>query len=111
MEETKTSKIGELNFKRFKTSIHATKEVKALFKKEKISLSMLIPTAWAWYESELLEATNERGEDKIDEKFGKDFKIIYLTNEQSVKEFEISAILTARIRIKNIKLKYVALKD
>lgn len=107
----KTSKIGELNFGRLKTEIHATPEVKALLKKEKTSLSMLIPTAWAWYESELLEATDERGEGKINEKFGKDFKIIYLTDGQSVSEFETSAILVARTRIKNIKLKYVTLKN
>lgn len=107
----KASRVGDLNFKRFKTEIQATPEVKALFKKEDISLSMLIPTAWAWYESELLEATNERGEDKIDDKFGKNFKLIYLTEEQSVKEFEQEAILIARTRIKNIKLKYITLKN
>lgn len=107
----KASRVGDLNFKRFKTEIQATREVKALFKKEKVSLSMLIPTAWAWYESELLEATNERGEDKIDDKFGKNFKLIYLTEEQSVKEFEQEAILIARTRIKNIKLKYITLKN
>ncbi len=107
----KTSKIGELNFSKFKTEIHATPEVKALFKKEKISLATLIPTPWAWYDSELLEATDEDGDGRMDDKFGNSFKIIYLTNEASIKEFELSSILTARITIKNIRLKYVTLKN
>lgn len=107
----KTSKIGELNFKKLKTEICITPEIRTLFKKEGVSLAMLIPTAWAWYESELLEATNERGEGKIDKKFGTSFKIIYTTKDQSIKEFETSAILMEKMRIKNIELKYVALKN
>lgn len=106
----KTSKIGELNLGRFKTEIHATPAVKALFKKEKASLSMLIPTPWVWYDSELIEATDEDGDGKIDDKFGKSFKIIYIKDEDSTREFEQEAILIAKTRIKNIKLKYIALK-
>lgn len=111
MEELKTSKIGELNFSKFKTEIHATPEVKAIFKKEKTSLSLLLPTAWAWYDSELLEAADEDGDGKIDERFGTSFKIIYLTDETSIKEFEQDSILTERTTIKNIRLKYVTLKN
>ena len=107
----KTSRIGELNLGRFKTEVHATPGVKALFKSEKASLSMLIPTPWAWYDSELVEATDEDGDGRIDDKFGKSFKIIYLKNESRTNEFEQEAILIARTRIKNIKLKYVVLKN
>ncbi len=107
----KISKIGELNFQKLKTEIHTTKEVKALFKKEKTPLSILIPTPWAWYDSELLEATDEDGDGRMDDKFGKSFKIIYITDNDNTREFEQEAIIIARTTIKGIRLKYVVLKN
>ena len=73
----KTSKIGELNFGKFKTEIHATEEVKKKFKSAKESTAALIPAAWLWYDNELLEVIDENGDGKPDEKFGTNFKIIY----------------------------------
>ena len=106
----KTQKIGELNLQKFKTEIYATQEVKAKFKKEKISLATLIPTAWMWYDLELLEAIDENGDGKPDKKFGTHFKIIYLSKKDNPKEFEKEIILQSKTPIKNIKLKYIALK-
>jgi len=106
-----TSKIGDLNLGKLKTEIHASTEVKAMFKKEKTSFSMLIPTPWAWYDSELIEATDEDGDGKIDDKFGNSFKIIYLSESESIKEMEQQALGISQITIKKIRLKYVILKN
>jgi len=106
----KTSKIGELNFGKFKTEIHTTEEVKKKFKSGKASLATLIPTAWLWYDNELLEVIDENGDGKPDEKFGNNFKIIYMTENENEKSFEQQALLLSKTTIKNIKLKYVALK-
>ena len=73
----KTHKIGELILGNFKTEIHTTENVKAMFKKEKTSLASLIPPAWIWYDNELLETLDEDNDGKIDKKFGTNFKIIY----------------------------------
>jgi hypothetical protein len=107
----KTSKIGELNLGRLKTEIHATENVKSKLKKEKISNSFLIPTAWLWYDSELIETTDENGDGKIDDKFGKEFKIIYLSEEDSAIELEQEALQLSKTTIKNISLKYAILKS
>jgi len=107
----KTHKIGELTFGKFKTEIYATQDVKALFKKEKVSLATLIPTAWMWYDTELLEVIDENGDGKPDEKFGTQFKIIYLSAKEDSKDIEQQAILLSKTTIKNINLKYAALKN
>ena len=104
------SKIGELNLGKFKTEIFATQEVKAKFKKEKISLATLIPTAWVWYDTELLEVIDENGDGKPDEKFGTEFKIIYLSEKENSKDIEQQALILSKTTIKNINLKYAALK-
>ena len=106
----KTSKIGELIFGKFKTEIHATEETKKLFKKEKTSLTTLIPPAWLWYDNELLEVIDENGDGKPDDRFGKEFKIIYLLENESSRELEQQAIMLSKTTIKNIKLKYATLK-
>jgi len=107
----KISKIGEIILNKFKTEVHATEEVKALLKKEKISLSYLIPPAWLWYDNELLEILDENGDGKIDEKFGTQFKIIYFSKSESFGNNEQKALLLSKTTIKNIKLKYITLKN
>jgi len=106
----KTSKIGDLNLGKFKTEIHATPDVKALFKKEDLSLASLIPPAWLWYDNELLEAIDENGDGRPDEKFGTHFKIIYLSENDDPKEIERESILLSKTTIGKINLKYAALK-
>ncbi|MBU3923345.1 MAG: hypothetical protein KJ592_00340 [Nanoarchaeota archaeon] len=103
------SKIGELSLGKFKTEILATQDVKTLFKKEKISLATLIPTAWLWYDSELLEAIDENGDGKPDERFGTQFKIIYFSENESLKDQEQQALFMSKTTIKNLNLKYVCL--
>ena len=107
----KTSKIGELNFGKFKTEIHATEEVKKEFKSKKESTAALIPAAWLWYDNELLEVIDENGDGKPDEKFGNLFKIIYILDSNNTKELEQQALLLSKTTIKNIKLKYIAIKN
>ena len=107
----KTQKIGDLNLQRFTTEICATEDVKALLKKEKISLATLIPTAWLWYDAELLEVIDENGDGKPDERFGKDFKIIYFSENESIKDQEQNAIFMSKTTIKNLNLKYVCLRN
>ena len=106
----KTQKIGDLNFAKLKTEIHATENVKAMLKKEKLSESILIPQAYIWYESELLEVIDENGDSKPDKRFGTNFKIIYLLEDESTKELEQKTIFQNKTTIKNIKLKYIVLK-
>lgn len=107
----KTQKIGELNFQKFKTEIHATEGVKKKFKSEKISLATLIPPAWLWYDNELLEVIDEDGDGKPDEKFGTNFKIIYLLKNENMEELEQKSLFLSKTTIKNINLKYSTLKN
>jgi len=107
----KTLKIGELILGKFRTEVHATSDVKALFKKWKLSLATLIPPAWLWYDNELLEVIDEDGDGKPDEKFGKEFKIIYTLESKDARDLEQEAIMVSKTTIKNIKLKYITLKN
>lgn len=109
-DKMKTSKIGELNFGKFETEIHATDTVKKVFKKDKISLATLIPVAWVWYDTELFNAIDENGDGKPDEKFGTKFKMIYMLESGKIREFEQEALILSTTTIKNVKLKYVVLK-
>jgi hypothetical protein len=106
----KTSKIGEIIFGKFKTEIHASEEVKKFLKKEKLSQSILIPQPYIWYEVELFEIIDENGDGKPDDKFGKNFKIIYISENESFRELEQQAIHLSQTAIKNTKLKYATLK-
>ncbi len=107
----KTKKIGELNFKKFQTEIHTTTEVERVFKRNKISLATLIPTAWLWYDAELLDVLDENGDGKPDKKFGTKFKLIYLLESGNIRDIEQQSLLLSKTTIKKIKLKYVALKN
>ena len=106
-----TKKIGDLNFEKLKTEIHATENTKAILKKQNLSPSILIPQAYTWYESELLEVIDENGDGKPDKRFGTNFKIIYFLENESTKELEQQALFQNKTNIKNIKLKYITLKN
>jgi hypothetical protein len=107
----KTSKIGELILGKFNTEIHITEEVKTILKKEKISLASLIPPAWLWYDNELLDVIDEDGDGFPDEKFGTSFKIIYLSQSENLGKLEQQSISLAKTTLKNVRLKYVTLKN
>ncbi|MBU2576097.1 MAG: hypothetical protein KKF50_00060 [Nanoarchaeota archaeon] len=107
----KTSKIGELILGKFRTEIHATQDVKDLFKKWNLSLATLIPPAWLWYDNELLEVIDEDGDGKPDKKFGTEFKLIYTLESKDARDLEQEALFVSKTTIKNIKLKYIALKN
>jgi len=107
----KTFKIGELTLGKFKTEIYITQEVKDTFKKWNVSLATLIPPAWLWYDNELLEVIDENGDGKPDEKFGKEFKIIYTLESKDAKDMEQEALFVSKTTIKNIHLKYITLKN
>lgn len=107
----KISKIGDLNFGKFTTEIYVDEDVKKKFKSEKISLAVLIPTAWLWYDSELLELIDENGDGKPDERFGKKFRIIYTFKFEDIKEMEREALSISKTTIKNINLNYITLKN
>ncbi len=106
----KLSRIGELNFGKFETEIEATEGVKKAFKSKKESTAALIPPAWLWYDNELIEVIDENGDGKPDEKFGTSFKIIYMLDKENIDEFEQKALLLSKTTIKNINLKYAAIK-
>ena len=105
----KTTKIGDLNFKKYKTEILATNEVIKRLEKDKIPLTNLIPAAWFWYDGELFPELDENGDGKPDDKFGKDFKLVYFLNQTS--EVEREALLLSSTLIKNIKIKYAGMKN
>lgn len=106
----KTKKIGDLTFRKLTTQIKATESVLKALKKEKISPSLLIPQAYIWYESELLEIIDENGDSKPDNCFGKNFQIIYFLPEENSQAFEQQTLFQNKTTIKNIKLKYITLK-
>jgi len=74
-------------------------------------LATLIPPAWLWYDNELMDVIDENGDGKPDEKFGTNFKIIYLLSSEKEKHLEQESLLLAKTTIKNISLKYAALKN
>ena len=107
----KTSKIGDFNVGKFKTVVFATEEVKKKFKAKKISFAMLMPSPWVWYDAELFDVIDENGDGKPDEKFGTEFKIIYMTNKEDAMEFEKEALILSKVTISGINLKYACLKN
>lgn len=75
--KNKMEKIGELNFKKFKTEIKIMSKTKKYIEKENISLVSLIPNAWKFYELLLFDAIDEKWDGKPNKKFGKKFIIIH----------------------------------
>jgi hypothetical protein len=107
----KTSKIGELNFKKFKTEIRATFESVKRLEKDKISLAHLIPSAGFWYEGELFPELDENGDGKPDERFGKSFILSYFMPENEFRSLEPHALFMNSLRIKGTKLNYACSKN
>jgi hypothetical protein len=106
----KTSQIGDFTLGKFKTVVLATEEVKKHFKSKKISFAKLMPVPWAWYDAELFDVLDENGDGKPDEKFGTEFKIIYMLEKENAMKFEKDALILSKATIGGIKLKYAALK-
>jgi hypothetical protein len=106
----KTQKIGEVNLGKFSTTIYASEVLRKKLKSKKISEATLVPAAWVWYDAELLELLDENGDGKIDERFGKDFEIIYLGDKENVGEYEKDALGMQRTAVKDLKMKYVIMK-
>ncbi|MCK4996923.1 hypothetical protein KAS08_01340 [Candidatus Pacearchaeota archaeon] len=106
----KTSQIGDFTVGKFKTVVLATEEVKKKFKSKKVSFTILMPVPWAFLDVELFDVIDENGDGKPDEKFGTEFKIIYVLEKQNAMEFEQDALILNKITIGGIRLKYVALK-
>ena len=107
----KTSKIGDLNFKKFKTEIFATQDVIKRLEKDNISTTNLIPAAWFWYDSELFPSIDENGDGKPDERFGKEFKLLYFTSKDDFTDMEKESLLRSTTTIKGIKINYIGLKN
>jgi hypothetical protein len=55
-----TQKIGELNYKEYRTEIVATTKTIAFLEDHKISTASLIPNAWQFYEVMLFEMLEDR---------------------------------------------------
>ena len=72
-----TKKIGDVNFGDFKTEFFLTFKVEEFLKKEKTSLACLLPEGWIWYEVILFDIIDKDGDGFPDEKYGKNFKVIY----------------------------------
>src|SRR3989344_8157299 len=70
-------KIGELNFKGFETEIKVSLKVEKYLNDDGLSLAVLIPNAWNFYETLLFEHIDENEDGKPDEKFGKKFIMVY----------------------------------
>jgi len=107
----KLSKIGDLNFKKYKTEVFATQDVIRRLEKDNISTANLIPAAWFWYDSELFPAIDENCDGKPDERFGKDFKLVYFTSKDDATDMEKESLLRSTTTIKGIKINYIGLKN
>ena len=71
----KITKIGEVNFGKFKTEFFILPKIKKYIENEKTSLACLLPNAWQFYEALLFDYTLENGE--YDKKFGTKFIVVY----------------------------------
>jgi len=72
----KKERIGEVNFKEFKTKFSITPKVKKYLEKEQVSLAVLLPNGWEWYETELFYMIEDKN-GKPNKKYGKKFEVIY----------------------------------
>ncbi len=68
----KIIKIGETNFQEFKTEFFTTERIKKYFEENKISLAMLIPNAYRFYEQNLFDEIEDSKPHRI-----KRFQVIY----------------------------------
>jgi len=106
----KFSQIGEFSVGKFKTIVFTNKEVKKKLKSKKVSFTQLMPVPWAFLDAELFDVIDENGDGKPDEKFGTEFKIIYMLEKNNAMEFERDALIISKTTIGGIRLKYVVLK-
>lgn len=70
-------KIGEVNFKDYRTEFFVMPAVNDYFESKLLSLATLIPEGWLWYESILSEAVENAKEEDPEADLGKGFKVIY----------------------------------
>jgi len=70
-------KIGETNYKKFKTEFKVLPKVKNYLEEEDLSLGVLIPDGHLWYEQILFDVIDQDEDGKPDEKFGKNIVVIY----------------------------------
>lgn len=70
-------KIGEIKFGEFKTEFSLTPRVKEYLENERVSLAVLLPDGWSWFETELFEAIDENQDEESEGKYGKEFEVIY----------------------------------
>ncbi|MEK6910731.1 MAG: hypothetical protein AABW82_03075 [Nanoarchaeota archaeon] len=94
-------KIGEVNYKSFKTYFSMTEKVENFLKKEKISEAYLLPEGGLWYEVMLFDAIDENEDGLPDKKFGKEFSTIYYGFLDS-RDYK-NGILTENDNVDNIK--------
>lgn len=73
----KTEKIGEVNFEEFKTEFSLTPKVKKYLENESVSLAYLLPNGWEFYEVELFDFLDKDEDGEPDEKYGKNFEVIF----------------------------------
>ena len=73
----KFTKIGEVNFGKFKTEFLILPKIKKYIENEKISLACLLPNAWVFYEAGLFDFIDENRARKSGKKFGDKFLTIY----------------------------------
>jgi|SRR3989344_534950 len=70
------NKVGEVNFKKFKTEFFVTAKTEEFLKRQEISLACLLPEGWFWYEVILFGLIDD-GKGIPDKKYGKRFKVTY----------------------------------
>ena len=70
-------RIGKLIYQKFETEFKITKKVKEYIENEGISLAILIPNAWKFYEVLLFDKLDENQDGEPDKKFGNRFIVIY----------------------------------
>ena len=115
------ARVGEIGFGKFKTEFVCTPEIKKYFEKEKLSPVNLMPQPWLWYEAELLDATDQNGDGKIDEQFGTKFKVIfYALSHNQIKinvqdpnflaQMQMQMILRSEANIRGMDVKYICVK-
>ena len=73
----KITKIGEVNFGKFKTEFLILPKIKKYIENEKISLACLLPNAWIFYEAGLFDFIDENKEGNLNKKLGNKFLTIY----------------------------------
>ncbi|MFA5061291.1 MAG: hypothetical protein WC494_03175 [Candidatus Pacearchaeota archaeon] len=69
--------IGKIKFGKFESEIKSTPKVIKYLKEENLSLAVLIPNAYDFYEVLLFDSIDEDEDGKPDKKFGNKFDLVY----------------------------------